>query len=181
MQHYGEQAGSALLAQIAQKAMLRSASARTAAWQSDHFGDVLVVDQNVSVAYGEKRTETWSKHIATRKVLVAAEFLKLPPTTSRNGLTGYYLSPTIGAWRGHLSGKYLAEALKPPAAVPNFIPRPKEQLVLTPWTEADLRRLGLSLDGSGCGTVVGTAPHGDGPVATVVIDKKSAFRGVRRR
>lgn len=181
-QHYGKDGGNALLAQVSQKVMGRSASDTTATWQSAHFGDVIVTEDEESINYGQRTTVTRARRTSTRKLLVPAEFLKIPRTTRKNGLTTYNLSPAVGAWHSHLSGEYLARALKAPGNVPNFTPRPKDELVLTPWTDADLQRLGLDPYGRSVPTVLlGSAPHGVGPNIHVTVEKNGSFRGAPRK
>jgi hypothetical protein len=70
--------------------------------------------------------------------------MMLPPTNPENGLSGYYLSPCVGAYFSTIPGDELFDSLMPhDPNVANFIRRPEEDEYLRPWDDNDLLRIGL--------------------------------------
>ena len=77
--------------------------------------------------------------------VMPSQFLTLPPVTRENGLTGYYLTPFIGAYRSAVPLGELVddgpEGERSPT--PDFLPRPDSHQYLEPWRATDLERLAL--------------------------------------
>jgi len=79
-----------------------------------------------------------------REGTLSSELLYLKRTSPKNGLTGYYIAPDIGAYRSTLSGSYLSQTLIPPdEGVAAFESRPIEDQYLKPWDRGDYQRLNL--------------------------------------
>jgi hypothetical protein len=80
-----------------------------------------------------------------REVVMASEIMDMIPTNPANGLSGYYLTPAIGAYCARISGDSISRALKPAnEAVSNIEPRPECDQYLSNWKEEDFQRLGLA-------------------------------------
>lgn len=94
--------------------------------------------QNSSESHAQKRVK--------RDAVLASEFMGLPVTSSKHGLTGYYVTRAVGAYKAHIPGDKLARALVPPdPTVPNVKRRSEDDQYLRMWDAADRRRLRLSL------------------------------------
>jgi hypothetical protein len=121
-----------ILSQCNHKAVLLLEAPGTAAWASQLFGEVETIEDE-------------KKGLVKNHAVLPSEFLCIKPTNPQNGLTGYYASPYVGAWCGTLPGDYISRTIFPrdPEKLPDLVPRPKSDQELRPWTDADLRRLGL--------------------------------------
>lgn len=85
-----------------------------------------------------------TEQIAKRDVVLPSEIMDISPTTPENGMSGYYLTPLIGAYFVHAPGKLIGEALQPrDSTVADFIRRGEEDQYLTMWRDEDYSRLGL--------------------------------------
>ena len=102
-----------------------------------------------SVSASKTVTNTAGDSAAYKKVkgaaVMASEFLSLPMTTRKHGMTGFFLVPAIdGAFSAWISGDALETELVPKnEKEPNLLPRPIDEQYLKPWDESDLRRLGF--------------------------------------
>ena len=102
-----------------------------------------------STAKNESGTETWTATINKKRMekdaLLASQFITLPVTSPRNGLHGYYLLPSVGAFYGVLEAAEVKGSLLPPdPREPNYLPRPVAEQYLRPWAEEELSHLGLT-------------------------------------
>lgn len=92
----------------------------------------------------ENSSGTRSQKRVKREAVLASEFLSLPLTSPKHGLTGYFVSRSIGAYRAYIPGNILFDALiDADTNVSNFEHRPEAHQYLTVWDEADRERLGL--------------------------------------
>lgn len=144
---YGDQVANELVGQCANKALLRIESPETARWASNVLGEyeqfINLVSHTTS-RQGPSRTV--NEQIMKRDTALPSEFMNLPPSTRANGVSGYYLSPFIGAWRARIPGEFFDRALRErSSSLADFVPRPIHHEYLPPWTEEDYRRLGLEL------------------------------------
>ena len=132
---YGRELASELVGQCATKVVLRSDDPDTASWAAKIIGDAEVLDNR-----GPKGNET----VRQREAVLTSEILNLPPTTIRNGLSGFYVSPFTGAFRSTLNAEEVNE-LSPPVSAKwqGFVPRPNEHQILRPLDQADFELLGL--------------------------------------
>ena len=73
---------------------------------------------------------------------MVSEIMDMLPTNPTNDLSGYYLTPTIGAYSARISGDSINRALHPANdAVRNIDPRPETDQYLFGWDEGDFQRL----------------------------------------
>lgn len=145
----GDKVANELIGQCSHVTVLRLASPATAQWAANLFGSYERFEDHTSDSssegdHGDTASTTVSKQRVKREAVLSSEFLSLPPTSRKNGLTGYSIVPGVGAYQMHLTAEWLDARLpKPDPAVPNFLPRPQSIQHLPSWTEADRRRLGL--------------------------------------
>lgn len=101
-----------------------------------------------STADNTSDTESWTQTINKKRMekdaLLPSEFTTLPVTNPRNGLHGYYLVPSVGAFYGVLEGSYIKGALlERNVHQANYVPRPDAEQYLQAWDLEELRALGL--------------------------------------
>ncbi|MBY0514727.1 MAG: type IV secretion system DNA-binding domain-containing protein [Gemmataceae bacterium] len=143
---YGDRLADELVGQCGNKAVLRLESPETAEWASRLFGDQEVFDRSrsESAAGLGTPTATVTDSPVRRPSVLPSELLDLPRAGRANGVTGYYLSSAVGAYRGRLPWADVERQLRPPAAdVPAFVPRPDEDQFLVAWVADDWERLGV--------------------------------------
>jgi hypothetical protein len=76
--------------------------------------------------------------------MLPSEIMDISPTNPQNGMSGYYLTPLIGAYCAHVPGQLIGEILQPrDDRVADFIRRGEEDQYLTIWRDEDHLRLGL--------------------------------------
>lgn len=135
-----EKSADELVGQCGTKALLRVESPATAEWESRTIGEAEEVEHQVTTSNGGGST-THQK--VKREAVLPSEFLSLPPATRDEGVTGYFVIPQIGAFRGVVTPSVLRKHLREKTAgVPDFIPRSADDQYLRPWTTDDLQRLG---------------------------------------
>ena len=142
---HGEHLASEIVGQCSNKALLRLESGETAEWAANLLGEFEVIEVLSSVNTDwTRKNKTRSEQYRRSHAVMPSEFLTLPPTTMRSGLTGYFVTPHIGAFR---STTPLPEVLdhvpKERKGYPNFTARPDSQQYLEPWTSKDRERLAL--------------------------------------
>ncbi|QDV74531.1 type IV secretory system conjugative DNA transfer family protein [Botrimarina mediterranea] len=138
-----------IIAQCANKALLRCQSKDSADWASGLLGqyECLEVFRSDSsrIGSGEGRSE----QRVLKEAVLPCEFYDLPVTSRENGLTGYYITAERGAHKtwvapGELESVVVPEDLEGAEAVKV---RPSEQQWIVAWTPDDLARLGLAPPG----------------------------------
>lgn len=143
---YGQEVANELVGQCATSVILRLNSPETAAWASKLIGarEVLETRHGHSRSYHSALQtlpgtgSSVSHGLATRPLVLDSEIMGLPPTSFETGLSAYVVTPWTGAFQEHLSGEWLRENLRPPAArVPNFLPSPAPHQYLRPWGPED--------------------------------------------
>ncbi len=150
-QVYGNYVAEELMAMCSHKAILRLESPSTAKWASSLFGEHERIELRESVnGAGPLRRgqRTRSEQRVKADVVMPSEFMSIPPTDARNGLTGYYLTPFASA--PFRDTAPLAEFVATPrhsgtAETREFVPRGRLEQHLEPWCEADVERLGMDL------------------------------------
>ncbi len=129
-----------LVGQCATKALLRMESPGTAEWASRVVGQTEQWEHQVTTApAGDSTTHQRTK----RDGVLPSEFLSLPPASRDGGLSGYFVVPEVGAFHRTVPPRAIGDLLRPKGEEADFVPRPVEEQYLRPWTEDDLRRLGL--------------------------------------
>ena len=135
---YGEHLATEIMGMCSNKAILRLESGETAAWAARLVGEYEAVEVMESVnadwAGLSKRSRTKSEHRVKADAVLPSEFLSMPPTNMRNGLTGYFLTPFIGAYRATVSLPELLSGLPDEAerSEANFIERSEAEQYLAP-------------------------------------------------
>ena len=150
---YGSKVANEIIGQCSNKAILRLESPETAQWASTVFGSnesVLVswaksFGSSSSLGHaGSSTNDTINQTFVKSENVLPSEFMNLPPTTRQKGLTGYYQTPYIGAFKVKLNSEWLQSKLLPlSSSEKNFIARPETDQYLRPWDKADFARLGL--------------------------------------
>ncbi len=142
---YGVHLANELMGMCSNKAILRLESSETADWASKLFGETERIELRDSMSSDgsfRRSSRTKSEQRVKSDSVMKSEFLSIPATTMETGLTGYYLSPTLGAYRNETSLLAVLGDVGEPTE-PNFIERSSDEQWLTDWQEADLQRLGL--------------------------------------
>ena len=151
---YGENGAAVLVANANNKALLRVESPESAEWCARMLGEYEEVEimrsESMSGLFGLMRlNRSRSEQRVRASTVLASEFFSIPQTNRDNGLTGYFLTPHIGAYRATIRAPVL-DALLPPSAgcscEPNFVSRPESDQFLVPWTEGDCERLSIELE-----------------------------------
>lgn len=143
----GERVANELIAQCSHIALLRQASAESAKWASSVIGQ----QETLEAFYAENITGM-SRSISEQRVqkdaVLASEFCRLPLTNRRNGLTGYFIAPEWGTWRGNIRGEELQRIIVAEQQEWNSAPtlRPEADQWLRPWTRDDHERLALAVN-----------------------------------
>lgn len=126
-----------LIAQCSHKALLRMESEESATWASRLVGQF----ESLELMRSGKSfsTKSYTEQVTKKDAVLPSEFYTIQATNKVNGLTGYFLSPSVGAVRGTIR----AETLNP------IITRPSAESVradmtsqrLAPWNSMDRSRL----------------------------------------
>lgn len=145
---YGSNLANEICGMCSNKAVLRLESPETAAWASKMVGEYESIEHLRSVssdATFSRRNRTKSETRVRAAAVLPSEFLSLPPTTRETGLSGYYLSPNIGAFRSVISIEPLVvhETRAGQSSVRDFDARPDSDQYLTRWSASDMNRLQL--------------------------------------
>jgi type IV secretory pathway TraG/TraD family ATPase VirD4 len=146
---WGKEQGEELLGLAAINAFLRTKSAKTAQWASEQIGEQEKFEYGTNVTalidgLGDE-SETTTEQLVKRETVLPSQIMDLPVTDRVHGLTAYFLAPGVGVWKATLSPKFLAENLAPPdRSVPDTVQRPSEELHLEPWSEEEMKELGLT-------------------------------------
>jgi len=143
---YGTQLANEIAGQCSNKAVLRCDSPDTARWASALFGqrEVLEVRLGVSHASNDRTSQSTNQATAKRDVVLPSEIMGLAPTTQRNGMQGFFLTPHVGAYYAHFDGDILVSSLaKRNLAFPDLIPREDGEQYLAMWQDEDRKRLGI--------------------------------------
>ena len=95
----------------------------------------------------------------------------MPITNPQNGLTGYFLAPSVGAYRAALSGDWLSKELIAPAEGVEAVRwRSEADQYLQPWSVAERARLGIQVN-PGQGEEVGLTEKGvEGEAADILAE-----------
>lgn len=142
---HGTRVANEILGQCSLKVFLRLENERIAEWCSKLFGDQEWEEKRFSTTDSSSgKSKTWHRERVVRRLVIASQFLNLPFTNPRNGLTGYYLSPFVGAYLVKQTSQEIdSRSPQTPSSTPSFLPRPSHHQILRPWTGDDRRRLNL--------------------------------------
>ena len=144
----GPRIANEIVAQCSNKALLRQESDESASWASKCLGQFETIEVFRSDGSNGTGLTAMSQNVSEQRVLkdtvLPSEFFGIPVTNRVNGLTGYFLSPTDGAYRFTIS----------PVEIENVVVsardeerhairyRPEADQWIRPWTDEDQRRLG---------------------------------------
>lgn len=140
------------------------------------------ISTQTSTAEAISEAENWSKTINRKRMekdaILPSQFTTLPVTNPRNGLHGYYIVPSVGAFRSVLQGVEIKNSLIPSdSQMPNYCPRDASEQYLQPWTPAERKSLGLDKTDS---TTRASSPEFDGGVARFSSEKLRPSRTFER-
>ena len=140
----GERLANELVAQMSHKALLRMESDGSAAWASKQLGQFETIEYFSSESGSN---QSLSAQRVIRDSVLPSEFFQIPPTSRDNGLTGYFLSPGSGAYRGTIQGEDIQPVVVSETEEESFhqVLRPESHQWISGWEESDRERLGLSL------------------------------------
>jgi hypothetical protein len=138
---YTKDVSNELLGMCQHKAIFSLSTASTAAWASGEIGTQEVLENEVT---------------KERPVVLPSEFTSrkhTPETTFWNGLTGYYKSVSIGAYKKRIIGArlfgyepFVKPMLSPiDESIEGFIKRDKSEQIFKDWTEAEEQQITKSV------------------------------------
>jgi len=156
---YGVEETNSLTGQCNNKAILRVESPPTGEWASKLFGSYEAIEVRKNVTHGTSRergltmnsptiseSTTYAEEYVQRQSVLESEFSTIPVTNEINGLSGYYIVPSIGTYKHTYAGDWLfskgANALVQPVSdVSNFAKRSPDTQFLRPWFGPDYHSL----------------------------------------
>lgn len=141
-----------ILEQCGNLAVLRLQSPTSTEWAGKMFGDQELWENEYSRTFGGSQgsTSTTSARLRTRRAILPSEFSELPLATKEQGISGVFLMPEHGAWRGvippafiakHLPAPYLPTTLEDPFV--GFMRRDVCDQEAPAWDKARLAELGF--------------------------------------
>ncbi|MBW4464665.1 MAG: type IV secretion system DNA-binding domain-containing protein [Pegethrix bostrychoides GSE-TBD4-15B] len=137
---YGKNEAEEILANCIYKSVLRTTSPLTAKWAESLSGSIEVWEEVPSTGYGQGGASggnQFQRH--KREKFYDSEFLNLPLPNRKDGLTGFFTSPTEGVMK-NIPGDVL-EALKPAVKnVPAQVSKPMRLQMLSPWSNKELEK-----------------------------------------
>ncbi len=93
-------------------------------------------------------SSTQSEQLVRSEAVLASEFMSLPSTTQLTGLSGFYLSPPLGVYRGKAALSEFLSRSSDEGRREDFMAGVSKAEWLEPWDDGDLKKLGL---GESCG------------------------------
>ncbi len=155
---YGENLAHEICGQCDHIAVLKLSNPTTAQWASDLFGRKLTRVSNSNQHYDSGGSSGTALGLSEEEqpFLFTADFLYLPRTSLRSGLSGFFKGPHRDPakegfavelpWEKAIA-PYLPERHPKADRDPQFSaywPRPDAELYLSPWTHDDWQRLGMN-------------------------------------
>lgn len=134
---YGAQQTDEITGQIANRFFGRLECEASADWASRLFGDHEEEEEMVTESSGSGGTSrSTNRQRVTRRLVLPSEFMDLDACNAENGLSGYYIVRSHGAYFDNIPGSELwgASLLAPRGDVPEFIPRPSHTKLLKSWS-----------------------------------------------
>lgn len=123
----GTRIANEIIAQCSHKALLRMESDESARWASRVIGQYETLDlmhSNQGGLFGKGGSQ--SEQAARRDTVLPSEFYLIPATNPKNGLTGYFLSPSTGALKARISPSEITPVITGNADVPGIDYRNEE-------------------------------------------------------
>ena len=157
---YGNEVANEIAGLCSNKAILRTDSSSTAEWASKLFGEreVLEIRQSTVESKGENTpagrsgksrssgsSNSLQEQLHKRDGVMPSQIMDIVPTNPVNGLSGYYLTPAVGAYHAQISGNWIGGALwSPDYQVSNIELRDEADQYLSSWDDQDFLRLGIT-------------------------------------
>jgi hypothetical protein len=152
---YKDKIANELMGQCSHKAILRTHNAAAAEWCSQVIGEYEAWEQTFGFPVdgsinrnspmrptnGSKRTVNES--ITKKRLILPSEIMNLPPVDKKNGIAGYYLTPSTGCFPAKLPWKWIRKHIQSPGRAPSFSPRPDEEQYIPPFSSEDCKRFGF--------------------------------------
>ncbi|RYG99223.1 MAG: DUF87 domain-containing protein [Alphaproteobacteria bacterium] len=143
---YGTHLANEIVANCNNIALLRTNSAATAEWAAASFGKFLVVDHDKTTGIaGTDASSSKTAKLVERPAVMSGELLYLRPPSPEDGLTGYFRDARARSdepKRFTIDWAEL-EAARLPTTGASHLDIDRTDLILLPWDDEDLRRLGL--------------------------------------
>lgn len=144
-QVYGDHLANEIVANCSNVALLRTNSPETAEWASKMFGKFLVTERDRSTGMtGSEVSSSETRRLVERQPVQAGELLYLPLPSKAGGLYGFFkdaMSDSTEARLFRIASTPSYDIFGPEHA---FEPLNRADLLLEPWTNVDLNRLGLT-------------------------------------
>ena len=139
----GERLANELVAQLSNKALLRQESDHSAEWASRQLGKFESIEYFASDS--GTLTQSLSGQRVVRDAVMASEFFQIRPSSRKNGVTGYFISPGRGAYRGTVPGDDIQKVVVSEAVekTHQMVFRPETEQWIRRWQEEDIVRLNL--------------------------------------
>lgn len=145
---YGQYAADELVGQCGNQAFLRVTDPSTMEWASRCFGQFEYFKETHGWSSSNQgESVSVSRTLEKREAVLPAEFRDLPQTNEHNGLTGFFATPSFGAWAATLPWSFVMMHAREFGGRAGHLPRGPSDQRRIPWTAADLRRLGLDEGG----------------------------------
>ena len=142
---YGQYFTDEILGQIANRFFGRIECVATAEWASSLFGDEESERESVTESYGPGgASQSVSRQATARRLVLPSELMSIEACSRENGLSGYYIVRSEGAYFDKIPGEDLfdGQLIPPRADVAEFLPRPASDQFLAPWTPVEQARFG---------------------------------------
>lgn len=137
---YRPEGASEILGQVANRWFGRLECVETAEWASKLFGDQEQEEENVTESSGAGgKSRSVNRHRAMRRLILPGEFMDIDACNRTNGLSGYYIVRSHGAYFDNIADDELwGRSLTSPAPhVHEFVARPPASKLLRSWTPAE--------------------------------------------
>lgn len=149
---YGKDMAKEIVGQTNSKAILRLQEPGAADWAQAVFGNVeertyRASETASSGPQGGSSSYGVTEHKDTKPLVMASQFLGIPHsgTPGVKGLGGYYNTASVGAYQWEMPFALIEREMpRATGQEANFEPAAPELGWLEPWTDEELRRLGLS-------------------------------------
>ena len=157
---YGKEVAEEIVGQCSNIAILRLQSPDTAEWASRLFGKYEIPETKITRNRGytgsqESSGASWVTDLVQRESVLASEFMYMPPTNKKNGLSGIRYVPGIGRidfpiegtkvfGKESANGEWSGGLLWPKFKEKGMIKRKSQLQFLNDWELKDFERLGLT-------------------------------------
>lgn len=142
---YGQYFTDEILGQIANRFFGRIECVATAEWASSLFGDEESERATVTQSHGPGgASQSVSRQATARRLVMPSELMSIDACNRENGLSGYYIVRSEGAYFDTIPGEELfdGQLIPPRADVAEFSPRPARDQFLSPWSPVEQTRFG---------------------------------------